>query len=112
MKTITFTVPAKLYAYRRLRDKGKYKPYSQYKEKVLLLAMEAGWKGRVSALKDPPVRLSVISRWNKNPRMDWSNCFKGIEDALFEQDHFVKPGQKSDNVWDYGKEEAIVILEF
>ncbi len=111
-KKITFTVPKKLYAYRRLRDKGKYKPYSQYKERVLLLAMEAGWKGRLTALKDYPIRLSVIGHWNKNPRMDWSNLFKGVEDALFEQDQFVKPGRHSDHVWDFGKEEAIVILEF
>jgi hypothetical protein len=109
---IEFTVPGPLFPYRRIRDKGRYQPYAQYKNRVLSIAMEHGWKGRVASVKDWPVRLSVIARWKNNPRSDHSNIFKGIEDALFTQDRYVIIGSYCDELWDTKKpEEAIVILE-
>lgn len=113
MGSITFTVPGKLMGYRRPRDKdANYKKYTEFKNYVLLLAMESGWKGRIDSLMETPVRLSVLVRWNNNPRSDWSNIFKSIEDAIFSQDRYVKPGQKSDVEWNAKIEEAVVTLEF
>jgi hypothetical protein len=114
-KVLQFTVPGPLLAYRRPRDsnaKKAYKKYTQFKNLVLALAMEQGWKGRTEALMEFPVRLSVHVRWNKRPHSDWSNVFKAVEDGLFSQDRYVKPGQKSDFEWNAGVEEAIVTIEY
>jgi hypothetical protein len=86
---IKFTVPGPLYAYRRIKDKGSYKKYGEYKNRVLGLAMEAGWKGRADSVPEFPVKLSINVSWKKNPRIDASNVLKGIEDALFEQDRWI-----------------------
>jgi hypothetical protein len=99
--------------YRRPKDaNANYKKYSRFKNAVLLLAMEQGWKGRTAALMDCPVRLSVVVRWAKKPHSDWSNIFKSIEDAIFSQDRYVKPGPWSDVDWNAGKEEALVRIEY
>ena len=96
--------------YRRPNDRGaNYKKYTQYKNRVLLLAMEKGWHGRAVAVKDPEVYLSVFIKWKKAPRSDWSNIIKAVEDALFEQDRYVKPGRFGME-WDTGVEEAMVSL--
>lgn len=86
---IKFNVPGPLYAYRRIRDKGGYKKYNEYKNRVLGLAMEAGWVGRTNSVSGFPAKLSVNVFWKKNPRIDASNVLKGIEDALFEQDRWI-----------------------
>lgn len=112
-KVLQFTVPGPLLGYRRPKDKNaNYKKYSQFKNFVLMLAMEVGWKGRIASLMEVPVRLSVLVRWKKKPHSDWSNIFKSIEDALFSQDRYVKPGSASDVEWHYKKEEAIVKIEY
>lgn len=107
-------VPGKLMGYRRPRDKdANYKKYTAFKSLVLTLAMEKGWRGRTASLMEIPVRLSVLVRWKNNPRSDWSNIFKSIEDALFEQDRYVKPGKESDVEWNTMKvEEAVVTIEY
>ena len=86
---IKFTITRPLYAYRRVKDKGRYKPYQEYKNRVLGLAMEAGWRGRVDSVPEFPVKLSANVFWRKNPRMDASNFIKGVEDALFSQDRWI-----------------------
>lgn len=112
MGVVTFTVPGPLWGYRRPRDKdSNYKKYTEFKNFVLETAMRNNWAGRVDSLIDHPPRLSVHVKWKKNPRTDWSNIYKAVEDALFSQDRWVKPGNKSDYEWDCGKEEVIVIIE-
>lgn len=112
-RALTFTVPGPLMGYRRPKDaNSNYKRYSRFKNAVLLLAMERGWRGRAAAIEEVPVRLSVVVRWRIKPRSDWSNIFKSIEDALFSQDRYVKPGQKNDCEWNAGAEEAIVMIEY
>jgi hypothetical protein len=113
MKSISFVVPGPLLGYRRPRDaNANYEKYSAFKRAVLLLAMEKGWRERADSLEEAPVRLSIVARWKKKPRSDWSNIFKAIEDALFRQDRYVKPGMKSDAEWHCGIEEAIVTIEW
>lgn len=110
-----FTVPGTLYGYRsstvRSLHLKKNVKYSEFKNRVLALAMEAGWKCKAVALKDIPPYLSVHVRWRKDPRIDWKNVYGAIEDALFSEDRFVKPGRFSDVEWDCGVEEAIVVVE-
>lgn len=112
---IKFVVPALLYGYRSSTLRSlflkKNRKYAEFKEKVLKLAIEAGWKSKAVALKEHPPLLSVEVRWKKGPRIDWSNVYKAIEDALFSEDRFVKPGKHSGVEWDYGTEEAIVMVE-
>jgi hypothetical protein len=99
--------------YRRPNDaNANYKKYSEFKNAILFLAMEKGWRGRARATMEVPVKLSVVVRWKKKPHSDWSNIFKSCEDALFAQDRYVKPGQKSDCEWNAGVEEAIVTIEY
>lgn len=93
-----------------------------FKRKVLAAAMEEGWKGDFDgkgfrpcavALKTHPVRLSVKVYWPKGPRIDWKNCYGLIEDSLFGEDRFVKPGKRSDVIWDTGEpEREEVWIEF
>lgn len=116
MKAITFTVPGPLFGYRQTTRHSLWLPknikYGNFKKKVLLLAMEAGWACHAVALKEYEVRLSVIVRWKKEPRIDWKNVYGALEDACFSEDRYVKPGKQSDVFWDTGKpEEATVILE-
>lgn len=137
LRQITFKVPAPLFGYRsqtraglfkkhmerrgiKLRRKDTGEKYAQYKQDVLYLAIQAGWtpgihKGKVVgavATYEHPVRLSVIVRWKKGPRIDWKNIYGGIEDSLWHEDSFVKPGKKSDAIYYAGVEEAEVIVEF
>lgn len=113
MAAICFTVPGPLVGYRRPQDKPvkDYKKYVQFKNRVLMEAMDMGWRGRMASIIEHPPRLSVLVRWEKNPRSDWSNIYKAIEDALFTQDRYVKPGQQQGKEWDCGIEEAIVVIE-
>ena len=104
--------------------KRKVLALTAYKEKVLIEAVEKGkWmadydgkylRPSVVALKDRVVRLSVKPYWNKSPRIDWKNVYGLVEDALFAEDRFVKPGKRSDVAWDTGegKERVQVWLEF
>lgn len=112
---IKFTVPAPLLGYRSSTRRSLYskrnRKYAEFKRKVLALAMEAGWKCQTEAIKDVPPYLSVSVRWKKNPRVDWKNLYGAIEDALFYEDQFVKPGKHSDVEWDTKVEEALVIVE-
>lgn len=129
LRQITFKIDEPLYGYRSQTRKGLYKKhmekrgiklrrpdtgakYERYKKEVLYMAMAAGFKGRVTALYEHPIYLSVIVRWKKGPRIDWKNMYGGIEDALFEEDRFVKPGKHQDVVFFAGVEEAEVILEY
>jgi hypothetical protein len=129
LRQITFKVDAPLFGYRsqtraglhkkhmeargvKLRRRDSGAKYAMFKKEVLYTAMQAGFKGRVKALKEYPIYLSVIVRWNKGPRIDWANMYKGIEDALFEDDRYVRPGKHQDVIYDAGVEEAEVILEY
>lgn len=124
MPTICFTIDGPLFGYRastsHKKDKqgrstkkgGCFDPdYLAYKDRVLKLACVAGWKGRAISEKAWPARLCVIVSWAKEPRIDWSNCYKGIEDAIFLQDRFVLPHWLSDMKWDTGVEKIDVIVQ-
>jgi len=111
MNKFCFTVEGPLVGYQRPGDKGhRYKRYTQYKNRVLLAAMEKGWRGRAVSLKENPPTLSIFVQWIRNPRIDFSNVLKGIEDSLFSQDRFVKPG-KFALAWDVGIEAVSVTVE-
>ena len=113
MPAIRFTIEGPLVGYRRPQDKPikDYKKYVQFKNRVLMEAMDMGWRGRVASIIERPPRLSVLVRWVNNPRSDWSNIYKAIEDALFSQDRYVKPGGLQGKEWGCGVEEAIVVIE-
>lgn len=112
MGVVKFTVPGPLLGYRRPKDKNaNYDKYTAFKESVLFLALEANWATKAISVPEHPVFLSVHVNWKKGPRADWSNIFKAIEDSIFAQDRWVKPGNKQGVEWDTGKEEAIVIVE-
>ncbi len=74
-------------------------------------AMEAGFIGKVVSLKEAPPFLSVRTFWKRNPRIDWANCYKAVEDGVFSQDRFVVPGPDSTVSWDTGEEYVEVFLD-
>lgn len=99
-----FAVDGPLFAYRagkgsKKRTWGKrgnlgiYDPrYKAFKDKVGWLAVQAGVPvGKIDP-KESHVKLSVFIYWKNLPRFDWSNGYKAVEDALFEQDRYVQPG--------------------
>jgi hypothetical protein len=73
--------------------------------------MEAGWRGKLDAIKEVRVWLSVQVFWKRSPRIDWKNMYGGIEDALFSEDRYVIPGKYNDVVWDNGYECAFIFIE-
>lgn len=115
-----FLVPGPVLGYRQTtkktiwhpKERERSKRYGAFKQKVLLLSMEAGMPNIGRATKEKPSRLSVQVFWKKEPRIDWANIYKGVEDSLwYERDRHVKPGHDSDVTWDSGKEELRVIVE-
>lgn len=120
---IEFTLDGPLYAFRssptgyKRKSDGKRKggafdpDYKNFQRDVLFEAMKRGWKGKVVSLPLWIVRLSVVAHWCAEARLDWSNLYKGVEDALFTQDRFVRPGNKSDFVQFDGPERADIIIE-
>lgn len=120
MKRYEFVVPGPLLGYRQTtkktiwhpKERERSKKYGAFKEKVLIISIEAGMPNIGRAEKERPPRLSVQVFWKKEPRTDFTNILKAVEDALFYQwDRHVKPGAYSDVTWDSGKEEARVIVE-
>lgn len=122
MKRVEFIVTAPLLGYRQTTIKTMYHPkerarskaYGQFKEKVLILSIQAGLPNMGMAEKERPPRLSVKVFWKKNVRVDFKNIYGAIEDSLWylpQGDRHVKPGNQSDVVWDSGREEAVVIVE-
>lgn len=94
------------------KQRKRSQAYGQFKERVLLLSIEAGMPNMGRAEEERPPRLSVIVFWKKNPRIDWANVYKAVEDGIFyEWDRHVKPGHYSDVTWGSGKEELHVIVE-
>ena len=89
-----FTVDGPLCGYRAgLSRKGIWDPrYRDFKGKVWVLALEAGFDGRKVDPRERVVRLGVFVFWKGRPRVDWKNIYGGIEDALFHQDRYVQPG--------------------
>lgn len=119
-KRFEFIVPGPLMGYHQTtkksmfhpKERAKSKAYGQFKEKVLLLSMEAGAPNIGLALKEHAPKLSVEVFWKGGTRLDWKNVYGAIEDSLFYQDDaYVIPGKYSDVHWDTGKEEARVVLE-
>jgi hypothetical protein len=120
VKRYEFIVPGPILGYRQTtrksiwhpKERERSKKYGVFKEKVLLLSLEAGLPNMGTALKERAPRLSVIVFWKKEPRIDFKNVYGALEDAVFyEWDRYVKPGRYSDVIWDSGKEEANVIVE-
>lgn len=94
------------------KERAKSKAYGAFKNRVLLLSMEAGAPNIGRALKNHAPRLSVEIFWKEDTRLDWKNVYGAIEDGLFyEDDACVIPGRHSNVHWDTGKEEAKVVLE-
>ena len=70
--------------------------YVGFKEKVLVLAMEKGFRNHLfQPSKTCIVHLGVVALWAKEPLLDWSNIYKAVEDALFSKheggDRWVRP---------------------
>jgi hypothetical protein len=94
------------------KERERSKRYAGFKERVLLLSIEAGMPNIGRATKENPPRLSVQVFWKREPKIDFKNVYGAVEDALFyEWDRHVKPGHDSDVEWDSGKEELRVIVE-
>ncbi len=120
MKRIEFVVHAPILGYRQTTKKsifhkaerGRSMAYGQFKEKVLMLAVQAGVPNTGTALKERPPRLSVKVYWKKEPHIDWKNVYGSVEDSIwYNWDRHVIPGKYSDVIWDSGKEEAVVTVE-
>lgn len=120
MQRVEFIVPGPLMGYRQTtsktiwhpKERARSKAYGQWKKNVLILSMQAGLPNMGRAEKENPPRLSVEVFWKKEPRIDWANCYKSCEDAIFyEWDRHVIPGKYSGVIWDSGREEARVIVE-
>lgn len=120
MKRVEFVVPGPLLGYRQTtlktiwhpKERARSRAYGQFKERVLILSIQAGLPNMGKAEKEKPPRLSVEIFWKGEPRIDWKNVYGGIEDALwYEGDRHVIPGRYSGVTWDSGREEARVIVE-
>lgn len=122
MREIRFVIPGPLLGYRAsissrknkdgTRSGGALDPkYRDYKQMVCYEAMAQGWKGRVASDRAWPVYLSVEVHWKEWARLDWSNCYKAVEDALFSNDRFVHPGRFSDFIQWKPEEKAIVVIQ-
>lgn len=120
---IRFVIEGPLMGYKQTTRKSMFHPkerersmaYGQWKEKVRLLAFEAGLQVDGMATKDNPPRLSVHVFWKKHPLIDFKNLYGSVEDSLWhlpQGDRYVKPGKHSDVTWDSGREEAVVIVEY
>lgn len=99
-KVIEFVVDAPLLGYRASaarvfeRSSGSRVPkYRVYKDKVYLLALESGFPAGHEVDPGNPPELSVDIFWARTPRVDWKNVVGAIEDALWRQDRYVKPGR-------------------
>lgn len=113
MSAIIFEVPGPLFGYRRVMDRGGYSTYAKFKKRVLLIAQAKGWPGLVKTSSEWPCHFSVHVAWRLKPRIDWPNVYKGIEDALFEQDRYVLPGDRNNVIWNTKEaEHAIVQINF
>ena len=85
--------------------------YTQFKNSVLALAMEQGFRQFTPTI-DRPAWLSVVPYWTEGPRIDWKNVYGAVEDGLFPEDRCVIPGAFSDVKWGTGSPEcAMVILQ-
>lgn len=96
------------------KERARSQAYGAWKEKVLILSVQAGLPNMGKADKARPPRLSVKIFWPRDVRIDFKNVYGAIEDSLWylpQGDKHVKPGKFSDVVWDSGKEEAIVTVE-
>ena len=123
MREITFAIDGPLYGYRASTSKrtrksdgkrvgGAFDPsYIAFKRLILLTAQTKGWKGHLISLPDWIIRLSVFVYWSKQCRLDWSNAYKAVEDALFSQDRYVHPGGLSGFLQNSGPERMVVTLE-
>lgn len=120
MKRVEFIVPGPLLGYRQTtmktiwhpKERARSKSYGQFKEKVLILSIQAGLPNMGKAEKEKPPRLSVEVFWKKEPRIDWANIYKSCEDSIWYQwDRHVIPGKYSGVIWDSGREEARIVVE-
>lgn len=121
MKKIEFLVPGPLLGYRQTTKKSIFHPkerarsqaYGEFKKRVLLLSLEAGFPNMGRAEKEKPPKLSVFVYWKGEPRIDFKNLYGSIEDSIFyEWDRYVIPGKYSGVLWDSGREEAKVTVEW
>jgi hypothetical protein len=121
---IQFTIDGPLMGYKQTTSKSIFHPkererskrYGAWKEKVRILAVQAGipLTGHAAMMKTIP-RLSVHAFWQTSPKVDWKNVYGGIEDGLFwlpQGDRLVRPGKYSDVTTNSEREEAIVTVEF
>lgn len=84
--------------------------YRDFKNKVLVLAMEKGFRKR-GTTKLTPAKLSVCIFWKDGARKDWANVYKAVEDALFFQDRYVIPGSQNSVFFGSPTECAEVVVE-
>lgn len=83
---------------RGLRVRINDREYTGFLNKVLVIAMEAGYR-KYEPTPDRPATLSVHVVWSGKPRLDWKNVYGAVEDALFDQDRYVKPGPENGVDW-------------
>lgn len=88
-----FEVEGPLLGYRASVRRAFDPKYRAFKDKVGWLAVQAGVPVGKLDPSEAMVKLSVFVYWKKTPRIDWSNVYKAVEDALFKQDRYVQPGQ-------------------
>lgn len=118
--SIQFVVEGPILGYRQTTKKTMFHPkerarsmaYGAFKQRVLLLSIQAGLPNMGLALKEKAPTLSVMVYWEKHPKVDWKNVYGALEDSIFyEGDRYVKPGKHSGVEWDSGEEKAVVTVE-
>lgn len=94
-------------------ERARSMAYGQFKNRVLIMSIQAGLPNMGLAKKERMPRLSVAIHWAKHPKIDWKNVYGAIEDSLwYQDDRYVKPGKFSDVFLDTGIEKAVVTVEF
>lgn len=90
-KRFEFIVPGPLMGYWQTtvktmvhpKARARSKAYGTFKNKVLLLSLEAGAPNLGRAEKKNAPRLSVDLFWKKEPRLDWKKLVRGDRRCVF-----------------------------
>lgn len=87
-----FTVEGPLKGYRASIRAAFDPKYRQFKDRVSALALEAGFIASRFDPEEVEVYLSVFAYWKRRPRIDWKNLYGAVEDAVWNQDRWIRPG--------------------
>lgn len=119
---IKFIIEGPLMGYKQTTRKSMFHPnerdrslaYGAFKERVRLMAYQAGMQIIGTSTPEHPPRLSVHVFWTGATKIDWKNVYGSVEDAIWhlpQGDRYVRPGKYSDVTWGAPREEAVVTVQ-